>query len=176
MRTFRVLEGILGAVVVEADHIMYDLAQDEKEVNIDGKSFLLKTGAKANYLKNDPIYKGHCWYIESGASPVRYRFEHDVYPDLLFYYELGQNVKPFALPREEIVLLKEMTKDELAKVLYPEHTCDMALPQPWADRIRAEFRYNPVPWYVWGYEKGHGVFGEPLPLTQEAKKALHRAL
>jgi hypothetical protein len=50
---------------------------------------------------------------------------------------------------------------------YQMQTFDTSLPQGWYDRFTKVMGINPFGRFVWGYPEG-SLFGEPLPLTQEA--------
>ena len=65
----------------------------------------------------------------------------------------------------------EFTKDELARILYPGVTFDIALPQDWVDRVSHE-HFDPRTNVVWGYTKRCTILGEPLALTTEAYLSL----
>jgi hypothetical protein len=63
---------------------------------------------------------------------------------------------------------KDMTKGELAALVYPSITFDTALPQDWVNRCM-DLEFDPRPCFVWGYPAGT-VMGRPLPLTAEAAR------
>lgn len=65
------------------------------------------------------------------------------------------------------------TKYDLGKQLYPDLTFDTALPQPWVDMMVTGYYFDPRLCVVWGYPPGN-AFGNPYPLTQEAKAHLSR--
>jgi hypothetical protein len=67
-----------------------------------------------------------------------------------------------------------MTVDEAAKFLLGEDAVyDVALPQSWFQEFLDYFGWNPCGSFVWHYPKG-SIFGQPEPLTVEARDALYR--
>lgn len=51
------------------------------------------------------------------------------------------------------------------------HDYDTALPQEWVDNFYRVTGIYPVGMFVWSY-KNASIFGEPYPLTDEAKNLL----
>ena len=60
-----------------------------------------------------------------------------------------------------------ITVGELARKVYADIVFDYALPQPWVDAC-IKRGFDPRGKFVWGYPDGCMVYGQPLPLTQEA--------
>ena len=75
------------------------------------------------------------------------------------------------MPTDKQAAELEFTKDELAKLLYPGVTYDVALPQQWVDEVTNE-HFDPRYCVVWGYTSRQPIYGEPLALTQEAYRSL----
>lgn len=62
------------------------------------------------------------------------------------------------------------TKGDLIARLDPQVTFDTALPQDWVNLITAR-GFDPRGQVVWAYPHGY-IYGMPMPLTEEARKAL----
>jgi hypothetical protein len=54
----------------------------------------------------------------------------------------------------------------------PGSVADTALPQAWADKVFAETGEYPFG-FVWGYTK-ESIFGNPIPLTDDARSLFDR--
>jgi hypothetical protein len=76
-----------------------------------------------------------------------------------------------------------LSKEDLMKIHYPSlfkrqlagHTFDYSIPQTWADWVVKELgvTYREVYQFVWYYSP-ESVYGEPLPLTENAREILIR--
>jgi hypothetical protein len=60
---------------------------------------------------------------------------------------------------------------EYTSQLYPGVSFDTALPQSWVDAM-ANRGFDLRGQVVWGYPKEGGLYGCPLPLTEEAMMAM----
>jgi len=64
-------------------------------------------------------------------------------------------------------------KDAVARCVYPKLTYDTALPEQWLQEYGPANRQAILTGTVWAYPEG-SIFGEPLALSMEAWKAIHR--
>lgn len=62
------------------------------------------------------------------------------------------------------------TKGDLIDLIDPQVTFDTTLPQGWVDDV-TDRGFDPRGQVVWAYPQGT-IFGLPMPLTEEARKAL----
>ena len=77
---------------------------------------------------------------------------------------------PYVLPTRDAVLdVGWVSKGDLAKALYPEQTCDTALPQAWVN-FMADLNLDVRPGWVMLYDPDNrrAIMGIPMPLYIEA--------
>lgn len=64
-----------------------------------------------------------------------------------------------------------LTTGDLITLVAPQVAYDTALPQEWVDRVTQK-GFDPRGQVVWAYPHGY-IYGMPMPLTEEARQALH---
>lgn len=77
---------------------------------------------------------------------------------------------PYVLPTLDAVSVAGwISKGDLAKALYPEQTCDTALPQAWVN-LMADLDLDVRPGWVMLYDPDNrrAIMGIPMPLYREA--------